>query len=357
MIWEKVRGHSPLVIAFRRCLERSRLSHAYLFVGPAGIGKSLFARTLAQCLLCDRFPDTELETCGECSNCRQFEAGSHPDLHIVRLPKGKSEIPIELIAGDDDKRGREGLCFELSLRPMCGNRRIAIVEDAHLMNQSSSNALLKTLEEPPPQSLLILTASNLNDLLPTILSRCQILNFSPLAESDVSDLLMELEWCEDRGEAEVIADLSEGSLEIAQQLLDPEIRQMRDLVHQSLSERQHSTVNLSQSILKQVEAIGGDTPGQRMAAQWIARFCVEFYRQASRKLTGCDLIRQNGHIDRLNEYLKGSLDQQLETVGELLNRATEADQQLERRINTALVVESLFNDLAAITRQATAADR
>ena len=166
MIWEKIRGHTHQVDMFRRAAGRGRLSHAYLFVGPEGIGKRMFARALAQCLFCDRFDDTQLEACGECPACRQMLAGTHPDFLTVCVPDGKSELPIDLLAGPIDRRGREGLCYDLSLRPMSANRKVAVIDDTDRMNDESANSLLKTLEEPPIDSTLILISTNPDSLLP-----------------------------------------------------------------------------------------------------------------------------------------------------------------------------------------------
>ncbi|HUG91942.1 MAG TPA: hypothetical protein VML55_13975, partial [Planctomycetaceae bacterium] len=96
---------------FRRALSRGRFSHAYLFAGPEGAGKRLFARTLAQCLFCQADQRAQaLEACGTCSACRQMQAGTHPDYLAVGCPDGKSALPIELFVGPPERRGREGLC-------------------------------------------------------------------------------------------------------------------------------------------------------------------------------------------------------------------------------------------------------
>ncbi len=95
MIWEKIRAHDQQREMFRRAMRRRRLSHAYLFFGPEGVGKKLFARALAQCLFCSRFDDAELEACGECSACRQMAAGTHSELLEVGCPEGKSELQPE----------------------------------------------------------------------------------------------------------------------------------------------------------------------------------------------------------------------------------------------------------------------
>ena len=118
MVWENILGHHQQREMIRRSLERNRLSHAYLLIGPEGIGKKKLARAVAMSLLCETVPDSKLDACGECRNCKRMKAGTHPDYYEVGRPEGKREIPIEVFAGSKEKRGREGLCFEMSLKPM-----------------------------------------------------------------------------------------------------------------------------------------------------------------------------------------------------------------------------------------------
>ena len=99
-IWDRVRGHAAVIDGFRRAVGRGRLSSALLLAGPAGIGKRLFADTLARCLLCTRTPADVLEACGSCQACVSAAADTHPDLHRVRLPEGKREIPLAAFVGD-----------------------------------------------------------------------------------------------------------------------------------------------------------------------------------------------------------------------------------------------------------------
>ncbi|MCA9117094.1 MAG: hypothetical protein KDA79_18610, partial [Planctomycetaceae bacterium] len=142
MVWEQLRGHAGKAEMFRRSVGRGRLSHAWLFSGPAGTGRRLFAHLLAQCLFCTEVEDSLLEACGHCHNCRQMQAGSHPDLLEVACPPDKSVLPIESLVGVTERRGREGLCYELSLRPMSASRRVAVINDAQLMNPDGANSLL-----------------------------------------------------------------------------------------------------------------------------------------------------------------------------------------------------------------------
>ena len=110
--WQSLKGHQEQRALFARSLARGRLSHAYVLTGPDGIGKRKFARLLAQSMFCREHAEGEIEACGECRACRGFVAGNWPDFMEIGLPAGKTEIPISLILGDADKRGREGLCYD-----------------------------------------------------------------------------------------------------------------------------------------------------------------------------------------------------------------------------------------------------
>src|SRR5258708_2688625 len=221
MSWNTLLGHTREIDKLRLSAVSNRLAHAYAFVGPSGIGKRRFAFELAKCLLCDRHTDAELMSCGACSSCQQVAAGTHPDLLTVCLPEGKSELPIKLFIGEDDRRGKEGLCHDLSLKPMSARRRVAIIDDAEWMSDEAANSLLKTLEEPPPNSVLILIATSTDRLLATIRSRCQVVTVQPLSPSDVQKLLVQEGITADDCEAAQVAGVCGGSLVPARTLHDP----------------------------------------------------------------------------------------------------------------------------------------
>ena len=100
------------------------------------------------------------------------------NLILIEKPADKSTIPLAAFLGDDSRRMREGLCHDIALKPFMGGRKVAIIDDADYLNEESANCLLKTLEEPPPNSLLILIGTSADKQLPTILSRSQIVPFS-----------------------------------------------------------------------------------------------------------------------------------------------------------------------------------
>jgi DNA polymerase-3 subunit delta' len=333
---------------FRRTIERNRLAHAYLFAGPAGVGKQLFARLLAQCLFCTEHTDAELEACGSCPSCRQMQAGTHADLIAVGCPPGKRVLPIETFLGVKERRGREGLCHDLSLRPMTADRRIAIVDDAHLMNAESANALLKTLEEPPPRAVLILIASQIDGLLPTIRSRCQTIRFAPLPVADVTELLLELELAGSADEAAGAASMSDGSLEQARQLLDPELARLRETLYEGLAQVDFRRNELAAEIISQLDEIGGETAGIRANALWVLRFCAEFYRQLASVLAGRPVRGEAAQVKRCATGLSGEPADLFDVIGRQLERIAMAEAHLAQSVPVPLCLEGLFDDLGRI---------
>ncbi len=357
MIWEKIRGHARQVEMFRRTIGRRRLSHSYLFLGPDGIGKKMFARALAQCLFCQRFADTELEACDECSSCRQMLAGSHPDFFYLSRPQGKNVLSIDLFVGSIERRGREGLCYELSLRPMSAGRKVAVIDDANLMNEESSNALLKTLEEPLNDSVLILVAPSPDGLLPTIRSRCQQVRFAPLPVGELAELLIDLEIASDRNEAAEVASLSQGSLTVAGQLLDPGLRQLRESLYNRLADQDFNSLRTAVEMLKGLEKLGGDAQAQRNNAQWLVGFTIEFYSRTLRRLAGDVTNLPIEPVRRFSERFRPATTEHSELVMELLDRSASAMNQLKRWTPIPICLEGLFDNLGRLMRSAAARDR
>ncbi len=341
---------------FRRMLRRKRLASAYLLVGPEGIGKRLFVQCLAECLLCLEHLPEDLEACGACAGCKPFQAGSHPDFISLGCPEGKRELPIELFVGPRERRGQEGLCHELSLRPLPGSRKIAVIDDADLMNDAAANALLKTLEEPPDGSILFLIAANPDALLPTIRSRCQMIRFAPLPASDVAALLLEQELVESESEAQIVAALSEGSLAQAKRLIDPELRQLRTMLYERLSRPQELGIQAARQMQEGLDKVAGETAEQRQAALWLVRFAAELLRSALWRL--CEGSQAVAMADAPQIEQAASLIQRLhlepaaatELIGAMLDRTLQTAEHIDQYASVPLCLEAWFADLGRIAK-------
>ncbi|MGI8980114.1 MAG: ATP-binding protein [Pirellulaceae bacterium] len=272
-------GHESVFDRFRRMIRAGRLASTFLFVGPPGIGKRSFALQLAQGMLCERRPEEALDPCGACPSCAQVLAGTHPDVVVVRKPADKNFIPLELLIGDKEHRMREGLCHDISLKPYSGRRKVAVIDDADYLNQEGANALLKTLEEPPPKSLLILIGTSEQRQLPTIRSRCQVVRFSPLAESDVADLLISTGECSDENIARKAAALSAGSLAKAIQWCDEAFLAFRAALYENLSQRDFELPPLAKTVTSFVESAGKEAAEKRARMREVLTMGLEFYEQ------------------------------------------------------------------------------
>jgi DNA polymerase III subunit delta' len=274
-----IRGHDAIADRFRRALAGGRLASTFLFVGPPGIGKRTFAFRLAQSLLCERVASHNLAPCGECPSCRQVRSLNHPDVQWVSKPADKAFIPLELLIGDAEHRMRAGLCYNIALKPYSGRHKIAIIDDADYLNKEGANCLLKTLEEPPPKSLLILVGTSEQRQLPTIRSRCQIVRFQPLAEGDVAELLVEHGLCNDPALAGAAAALSRGSLERAALLCEPNLMEFRrELIH-LLSQSEIDQLAAVKRIGQFVEEAGKDSAAKRHRLRLVVSLAEEFYRE------------------------------------------------------------------------------
>ncbi|MBK7643996.1 MAG: DNA polymerase III subunit [Planctomycetes bacterium] len=180
-------GHRELVEGLLRAARAGRLAHALLFHGPEGVGKFLAAHTLAAGLLCERGPAF---ACGSCGACRQLAAGSHADLFVIDAQtEGEDAILVERVRAGGDSAQGASLGDFLALRAREGGWRVVLLRDAHRMNASSQNALLKTLEEPGERVLLVLETSRIDRLLPTTISRCVRVAFGTLELEDVRTVL------------------------------------------------------------------------------------------------------------------------------------------------------------------------
>ncbi|GAC1640973.1 MAG: DNA polymerase III subunit delta' [Ktedonobacteraceae bacterium] len=212
--WDII-GHTHAIDILRRTLAAQQVRHAYLFTGPPHIGKSLLAHRFAQTLLCTGGPDPAIapqEPCNTCLSCRKVLHGNHPDIHVIAKPADKQFILIEQV---------RALQSDSARRTLEGRRNIFIIENAHEMNIQAANCLLKTLEEPEPDVVLLLTVPDVGLLLPTILSRIQLITMQLLTSMHIKNTLIQV-WNVEPKEADLIASLAAGRMGWAVQAVEDE---------------------------------------------------------------------------------------------------------------------------------------
>lgn len=194
----EITGHQQIVQTLLNAVYCSRVVHAYLFAGPAGVGKETTALAFARALLCMQPVDGD--ACGGCRACRQVESRNHPDFYTVQ-PSGAS-IKIEQV---------RGMLSRIPYRSYQGGRKVFLIHQAELMTADASNCLLKTLEEPPGDTVIILISEQPQSLLPTILSRCQQCSFKNIPTPELIGGLVALHGL-DPAEAGILAAQAGGSM-------------------------------------------------------------------------------------------------------------------------------------------------
>lgn len=198
MSFKDVMGHERPINLLQRAIQNEKVANSYLFLGSEGIGKSRVALQFAKALNCLE-GENRIDACDRCASCRKIDHHLHPDVSLIE-PQGQT------IRVDQVRQMQRTLAY----RPYEGKRRVVIFTAADRMAHDIPNTLLKTLEEPPLHTVIILLANNPRFILPTILSRCQSVRFNPLPSHLVSDWLMKEKSLE-AGEAHLLASLSEGS--------------------------------------------------------------------------------------------------------------------------------------------------
>lgn len=327
MPFSEIVGHRKQLESLKLALRKDRLHHAYLFLGPDGVGKKTAALSLAMAVQCRK---EEYDFCGGCAECVRIRSGNHPDVRVVEPITGKKEITIQQV--------RE-LERELNYRAFSGRKKIAIVDSAALMNFSAQNALLKTLEEPPKDSLLILVSPSSGALLPTLLSRCLRLSFAPLPAEMVAAFLMTQKGL-DRKKAELLAALSMGSLGKA---ADPEVEELLER-RRAWGEKVGSLTPVDcRGWMNLAEELASDRAESlkflEWAAVWYRDLLIYCVTRSSREIVNLDMEKD---IQQQSEGYS------LERIILLLAQASKSAASIRRNVNRRMALESFFAHVAGL---------
>ncbi len=338
MAWHSLRGHDRVVETLRVAIRERRFPHAFLFVGPEGIGKHTFARKVAQALLCETRPEEELDPCEHCPGCIQVEAGTHPDFHEAGKPEDKHELPISVI---------RDLCDQFGVKPARGSHKVAILDDADDLNDEAANAFLKTLEEPPPGAVLILIGTAAELQKETIVSRCSVVRFDPLPDGEIAALLLEKGIASDEDQADRLAALGEGSVSRAVGLADAELERFRrSLIDELAAEHGFQPPELASRLLAFAKQAGKESVVQRRRASLLIGELARFFRgilwQTAGVLPPCPDVDDRRAVQALAHRLEP------EDVLIAADRCVEADYYLSRRVYLPLVLGSLMHDLGKV---------
>ena len=335
MSFRELTGQEQAIDFFRRAVRTRRLAHAYILVGPEGVGKRRFARALAQYLFCEKPQD---DSCGSCRPCRLIQSDRFGDLHWYRREEDRQQLRVEVI---------EQFLHEISFKPLEADRKVFVVEDADKLNVSSANRLLKILEEPPEASLLLLLALDVRDFPPTILSRCHVIRLQPLAQADLARWLEKEHACPSE-RAAYLAHFTMGSPGLAVELIRSGFFEEREwLMNLATSLRPGEHFAPAEEMFRR--AGGSDEAAQDRRETLLRFFDVLdlFYRDVLAATLG-DGEAMLVNTDRRKDI--DSLGKRLspEEAGRILGSIEEARRAMSFNANQKLLLENLAFDIAKV---------
>ena len=303
-------GHHQILKQLYHAIASNRVAGAYLFVGVANVGKETVALNFAKSINCRT---SDEGACGTCLSCRKADDGNHPDLQIIR-PSG-AWIKIDQI--------RE-LQKRIIYRPLEGVRKVYILTEAERMNLEAANCLLKTLEEPPADSGLILLTTNLDALLPTIRSRCQIIPFHPLVVSELAGHLME-RFDIDQSQALRVAATTGGAVGKALTLLQDGASFEEEIPEIMIANNRLDAFRIAEKWTQQPEALD---------------HLVTWYRDLVLLHQGAptDLLTHVHHVEQLKQLTARYSRLQLQSA---IKAIFETKAMLQRNVNATLALEVL----------------
>ena len=321
MSFKDVLGHTKPIERLQRAIRRDKVVHSYLFWGNEGIGKKWVALQFAKALNCEEEPERG-DACDRCASCRKIEHLRHPDVLLLE-PEGQT-LKVEQV---------RLMQRELAYRPYEGRRRVCILTAADRMAANMSNALLKTLEEPPLHTVMILLANHPRLLLPTLLSRCQTIRFNSLPASVVSSWLVERRGYPEE-EARLLASLSEGSIGKAMEIREG----IQGIPRKELLQ---DWVGVKKLAFEKIEHWAESLPSQRESLLLI----LEVVKTLLRDLVMVNLFKHQArliHTDLVREMEGIASERSLSSLLGRMKALHQAILAIRGNANTALALEAMM---------------
>jgi DNA polymerase-3 subunit delta' len=330
--FDQILGQHSAIEAITQAYRHDRLSHGLIFAGPAGVGKATTARALAGLFLCEK--PRQLAACGQCASCRVFDAGNHPDYHVIyrQLARLESEKVVAKTLNADVIR--DFLIAKAANKSVIGIGKIFVIEEADLMNAAAQNTLLKTLEEPAERTLIILLTDQSDALLPTIRSRCQLIRFAALDETLVRDQLQKHGI--KRDQAAIAARFADGSLGLAMRWIEDDV------------------ISHAQQLTKMLEAIVAGGSASQLQTWFKSAADAYAQKQLQRDpLASKDQATREGlvlYLRLASSFFRGKLaeekdPQSLERICTAIDAIVRAEDYLESNVNIPLVFQQFSGSL------------
>ena len=317
MSFKDIKGQDKPIQILKSYIQQSRLASGYLFVGPDGIGKAFIAKTLAKAVNCQ---ETTLDSCDRCASCLKIDRNQHPDVHYLHNSESDA-IKIEHI---------RHLQKDINLKPYAAEKKVFIIDNAHYLTAEASNAILKILEEPPADTLIILISSKPALLFKTIISRCKIVRFLPLKRDRLKETLKK-DYGLDNDQAHFLAYFSEGRIGQALKLKDTDILREKNRIIDEFTLNKIGLMNLS--ILNKEGVIRL----LNILATWFRDIYLVKIGMPHLELINLD--RKTQILRLMNRYSLFDLD-------EILNSISNSLLYLEQNINIKLLLSNLSEDIS-----------
>jgi DNA polymerase III subunit delta' len=330
MTFNDIIGQEKALERLKGYVDSQMLDGAYVFTGPAGVGKALAARIFAKAVNC---ATPGAYGCDSCISCRKIDKGSHPDIHVIDSGDEESGAAVQ----PDDASNQikiaaiRALQEDINYRPYEARKKVFIINNAHQLNLESANAFLKTLEEPPRDSLILLITDRPALLLPTVLSRCRVVKFYPMRRSVLKDTLMAGfagEKPVPAAEAHFLAYFSEGSPGVSLKLKS-----------QGLFEQKNRIIDLFCSLGGQADDPASVASRQDLLVSF--NILVSWFRDIYMLKSGVakgDLI----HADRLDELEASSGAYSFADIDRILSLLSDSVLHVGRNLNKKLLVSNVI---------------
>ncbi len=343
MPFTDILAQDNIIDHFRKAIKADHLSHAYIFTGQGGVGKTLFAKEFAKALNCN---SGENDSCNLCANCIRIEEQSHPDVFWTEREEKAKFVKIENI---------RDLQNSVKLSPLESDYKIFIIKEADRMNEESSNCLLKTLEEPSPNTIIILITDLVTSLKDTIRSRCQIIRFQPIPNHIIESQLTSKS---DTDTAEIgwISRVCNGSLGNALKLLNDNHYEMNNVIFSRITDPDIDNLLFAEEIVDSYLSTGDSLEEKRQILKSILHCILQLYRD----LLIVKMMREHdiqtekmslfnaGHENTLVKHVNYLTQEQIINV---IDEILESTKYIDFNLNINLLVENIITKVLNFHRR------